>query len=66
MTVETCRRRDTCRLCGGGDLTLVLALTPTPPANAFVMSPKKPIHRHAFRWMYFLQYLCPCAASRCG
>ena len=36
MTDETCRRRDTCRLCGGGDLTLVLALTPTPPANAFV------------------------------
>ncbi len=29
-------RRDTCRLCGGTDLTLVLGLTPTPPANAFV------------------------------
>ncbi|NQV83955.1 MAG: class I SAM-dependent methyltransferase [Rhodospirillales bacterium] len=36
MTAETCRRREICRLCGGSDLTLVLALTPTPPANAFV------------------------------
>ncbi|MBT3305751.1 MAG: class I SAM-dependent methyltransferase [Alphaproteobacteria bacterium] len=36
MTLETCRRRETCRLCGGKDLTLVLALMPTPPANAFV------------------------------
>jgi len=29
-------RRDTCRLCGSRKLTEVLALTPTPPANAFV------------------------------
>ncbi len=36
MTVVPFRRRDTCRLCGGGDLHLVLVLTPTPPANAFV------------------------------
>jgi len=34
--MESCRRQVTCRLCGGGELTLVLALTPTPPANAFV------------------------------
>ena len=33
---ETCHRRSTCRLCGSSDLTLVLALTPTPPANAFI------------------------------
>jgi hypothetical protein len=31
-----CRRRQTCRLCDSGDLTSVLQLTPTPPANAFV------------------------------
>ena len=31
-----CHRRDACRLCGGRRLELVLALTPTPPANAFV------------------------------
>lgn len=28
--------RSTCRLCGASTLTKVLALTPTPPANAFV------------------------------
>jgi SAM-dependent methyltransferase len=28
--------RSTCRLCNGIDLTKVLTLTPTPPANAFV------------------------------
>jgi SAM-dependent methyltransferase len=31
-----CRRRPDCRLCGSRRLTRVLALTPTPPANAFV------------------------------
>ncbi|CAA7626505.1 SAM-dependent methyltransferase [Candidatus Terasakiella magnetica] len=29
-------RRKTCRLCGGTELSLVLSLAPTPPANAFV------------------------------
>jgi SAM-dependent methyltransferase len=33
---EAYSRRDRCRLCQGSDLTKVLALTPTPPANAFV------------------------------
>ncbi len=33
---EACRHRSDCRLCGSGDLTEVLSLTPTPPANAFV------------------------------
>ena len=36
MAETACHRRDTCRLCGGADLTRVLALAPTPPANAFV------------------------------
>ncbi len=36
MSSALCRRRDTCRLCGSRDLGLVLQLTPTPPANAFV------------------------------
>ena len=29
-------RRETCRLCGSRDVTLVFGLEPTPPANAFV------------------------------
>ena len=33
---ETCRRRQTCRLCDGVDLAKVLSLQPSPPANAFV------------------------------
>jgi SAM-dependent methyltransferase len=33
---EQCHRRSTCRLCGVDQLGLVLELTPTPPANAFV------------------------------
>lgn len=36
MTNSNVIRRSSCRLCGGSDLELVLALTPTPPANAFV------------------------------
>ena len=36
LTAPSCRRRADCRLCGGTDLTLVVSLTPTPPANAFV------------------------------
>ncbi len=36
MTTPCCHRRTTCRLCGSADLGLVLKLTPTPPANAFV------------------------------
>lgn len=35
-TAGICRRRSTCRLCGSAELELVLALAPTPPANAFV------------------------------
>jgi len=33
---DDCRRRESCRLCGGRDLEFVFKLTPTPPANAFV------------------------------
>ncbi|MEK7244962.1 MAG: methyltransferase domain-containing protein, partial [Pseudomonadota bacterium] len=35
-SAAACRRRADCRLCGARRLTRVLALTPTPPANAFV------------------------------
>ena len=33
---DACSHRNDCRLCRGTALTKVLALTPTPPANAFV------------------------------
>ena len=33
---RTLRRRTACRLCAGENLSKVLSLTPTPPANAFV------------------------------
>ena len=33
---DDCYRRDSCRLCDSQDLTQVLSLAPTPPANAFV------------------------------
>ena len=36
LTAPSCRRRADCRLCGGTELTMVVSLTPTPPANAFV------------------------------
>ena len=48
MTAVPCRRRDTCRLCGGNDLSLVLALTPTPPANAFVEEAAKDTEQPCF------------------
>jgi SAM-dependent methyltransferase len=37
---SACQRRDTCRLCGSRDVQMVFALTPTPPANAFVATPE--------------------------
>lgn len=33
---QSCIRRKTCRLCRSTNLELVLPLTPTPPANAFI------------------------------
>jgi SAM-dependent methyltransferase len=58
MTVETCRRRQTCRLCGGRDLTLVLALTPTPPANAFVDEASKTTEQTCFPLDVFFCETC--------
>lgn len=36
VALEHVSRRATCRLCGASDLGRVIALTPTPPANALV------------------------------
>ena len=33
---NACHRRSKCRLCGGTQLSMVLKLEPTPPANAFI------------------------------
>ena len=41
-------RRDRCRLCEGAQLTRVLALTPTPPANAFVTADELATPQPAF------------------
>ncbi len=43
-----CRRRADCRLCGSTDLGLVLSLTPTPPANAFVAADRSGHAQAAF------------------
>lgn len=43
-----CHRRETCRLCGGRNLTQVLGLAPTPPANAFVTEAEKGKPQEAF------------------
>lgn len=45
---DLCHRRSTCRLCGGSDLTEVLSLAPTPPANAFVPADKLDENQETF------------------
>ncbi|MBI4375181.1 MAG: class I SAM-dependent methyltransferase [Elusimicrobia bacterium] len=42
------RRRADCRLCGSKELELVFALTPTPPANAFVPAEKRDTPQQRF------------------
>jgi len=55
---EDCRRRDSCRLCGGRDLALVLKLTPTPPANAFVAADARDRPQPCFPLDLFLCSTC--------
>lgn len=40
--------RKDCRLCFSDDLTTVLELTPTPPANAFVAAEERDVHQQVF------------------
>ncbi len=42
------KKREDCRLCGKKHLTMVLQLTPTPPANAFVPKDKLHIKQECF------------------
>ncbi len=55
---EDCRRRDSCRLCGGRDLALILKLTPTPPANAFVAADTRDNPQPCFPLDVFLCRTC--------
>jgi len=52
---ETCYKRDTCRLCGGTALELVLPLSPTPLGDAFV--PKEQLRKAQAAYPLEL-YLC--------
>jgi SAM-dependent methyltransferase len=55
---ELCRRRDTCRLCGGRDLQQVMSLTPTPPANAFVRADQLDVPQPLFPLDLFFCRTC--------
>lgn len=53
---DACYRRSTCRLCAGRDLTEVLKLQPTPPANAFIAKEQLGIEQAVFPLdIYFCQ-----------
>ena len=53
-----CRRRADCRLCGARRLTRVFALTPTPPANAFVTADARGAPQERFPLDVFLCEEC--------
>ena len=53
-----CRRRDDCRLCGGSALARVFALTPTPPANAFVPASGRDVPQACFPLEVFFCAAC--------
>lgn len=57
-TEPLCRRRPDCRLCGGRELTRVLELTPTPPANAFVPEGERGRPQQAFPLDVFFCETC--------
>ena len=46
--VSSYRHRDDCRLCGSHQLSCVLSLVPTPPANAFVPAELKDVAQPSF------------------
>ena len=48
MNTTQCNRRSNCRLCNFGELELVIKLTPTPPANAFVEGNRVEVEQSIF------------------
>lgn len=52
------RHRDNCRLCGAVQLTQVLSLAPTPPANAFVSAAHKDVPQDGFPLNVFFCEQC--------
>ncbi len=51
-------RRNTCRLCNGRDLELVLQLTPTPPVDAYVSADQLDEAQETFPLDVFLCHAC--------
>ena len=58
MNKNLCKRGSTCRLCESGDVELVLSLTSTPPANAFVAIEKLNIKQNVFPLEVFICMNC--------
>jgi len=58
FVIDFARRREDCRLCGSTDLRLVLPLTPTPPANAFVEASCAHIPQRSFPLDVFFCRVC--------
>ena len=55
---DDCFRRADCRLCGSPDLTEVLSLAPTPPANAFVPADARATEQPTFPLDVFFCEAC--------
>ena len=58
MTSADFSTRSTCRLCEEDDLTLVVELTPTPPANAFVTEDNLTVEQTVFPLKVFFCNTC--------
>jgi SAM-dependent methyltransferase len=48
VTLRHINRRTTCRLCGSSNVAFLFSLTPTPPANAFVLSDQLGVQQDVF------------------
>ena len=48
MKTSSYKRKNNCRLCNSTNLTSVLKLASTPPANAFITKDKLHIHQEKY------------------